>query len=128
MSAQISLPTAVSSEAANASARMSVASALLGLAAALVKEGKALPQDLFREQPLPLSKQSLPSYEGGLMLPTQASKALGLSPKTLANWRVTGEGPAFLKVGGRVRYHRQDLADWQASRKRSNTSVGAANA
>ena len=34
---------------------------------------------------------------------------LGLSPRTLDRYRVTGEGPTFFKFGSRVRYSKADL-------------------
>lgn len=34
---------------------------------------------------------------------------LKISPRTLERWRWTGEGPAFLKIGGRVVYRLQDI-------------------
>jgi hypothetical protein len=34
----------------------------------------------------------------------EAAVRLGLEPGTLANWRWSGQGPRFVKVGGRVRY------------------------
>lgn len=47
-----------------------------------------------------------------------------LSPRTLERWRWTGEGPAFLKVGGRVAYRLQDIEAWEADRLRSSTAEG----
>ena len=34
----------------------------------------------------------------------QAARMLGLSAKTLARYRVTGEGPVFHRFGNRIRY------------------------
>ena len=48
----------------------------------------------------------------------------GLSPRTLERWRWTGEGPAFLKVGGRVAYRLQDIEAWEADRLRRSTAAG----
>ena len=39
----------------------------------------------------------------------QAARIVGLSAKTLARYRVKGKGPVFAKLGGRVRYLREDL-------------------
>jgi len=39
-----------------------------------------------------------------------------ISLKTLANWRSTGEGPAFTKVGSRVFYRLPDVLDWEQRR------------
>ena len=45
-----------------------------------------------------------------------------LSPKTLANWRCSGLGPRFCRVGGRVRYARADMDAWLAERLCGSTS------
>ena len=42
----------------------------------------------------------------------QAAALLGLSPRTLERYRVTGEGPAFSKLGRRVCYARTDIEGW----------------
>jgi predicted DNA-binding transcriptional regulator AlpA len=42
----------------------------------------------------------------------QAAQHLGLSPKTLRNWRSRGEGPSFLRLGSAVRYHSETLTSW----------------
>ena len=52
----------------------------------------------------------------------EAAALLGLSPRTLDRYRVTGQGPAFHKFGTRVRYARADLEDWAASRRVTSTS------
>ena len=49
----------------------------------------------------------------------------GLSPKTLANQRVRGDGARFLKVGGLVRYQVRDLTAYLESCRRSSTSDAA---
>ena len=33
----------------------------------------------------------------------------GISPRTLERWRGTGEGPRYIKIGGRVRYTLEDI-------------------
>lgn len=39
-----------------------------------------------------------------------------LSETTLANWRASGQGPAFLKAGGRVLYPIQAVLEWEQKR------------
>ncbi len=52
-----------------------------------------------------------------------AAKHCGLSKPTLERYRLTGDGPAFLKIGRKcVRYRLEDLNDWLASRLRKSTS------
>lgn len=41
-----------------------------------------------------------------------AAALLGLSVRTLEGWRYKGQGPAYVKIGGRVRYRHQDLDAW----------------
>ena len=52
----------------------------------------------------------------------EAAEYLGLSPRTLDRYRVSGAGPVFLKLGGRVGYLREDLDDWLRTRRRTSTS------
>lgn len=39
----------------------------------------------------------------------EAAPVLGVKPKTLEGWRVTGKGPQFCKVGRRCTYRLADL-------------------
>ena len=57
-----------------------------------------------------------------LLTTQQAAAYLVLSPRTLEKWRVTGEGPPFVKLGRRVAYRREDLREWVESRRRASTS------
>ena len=52
----------------------------------------------------------------------EAAAHLGLSTRTLDRYRVTGEGPVFLRFGGGVRYLREDLDEWARTRRRRSTS------
>lgn len=48
--------------------------------------------------------------DGNELLDTaEAAQALRLRPQTLAKWRLFGYGPAYLKIGARVRYRRADV-------------------
>ncbi len=44
-----------------------------------------------------------------------AALFLGMSPATLAVWRITNRGPSYLKLGRRVLYRRESLERFQAS-------------
>ena len=46
-----------------------------------------------------------------------AAEQLGLSPSTLARYRITGEGPWYYRFGGCVRYRGDDLEAWAAGRR-----------
>ena len=51
----------------------------------------------------------------------QAARMLGLSTKTLARYRVAGNGPVFHRFGRRIRYLRADIEAWAATRRRVST-------
>jgi len=38
-----------------------------------------------------------------------------ISPRTLERWRWLGEGPRYLKLGGRVLYRVEDIEDFEQS-------------
>lgn len=45
----------------------------------------------------------------------------GISHRTLERWRWTGEGPKFLKVGGRVVYRLSDIEEYEQAMIRTCT-------
>lgn len=47
-----------------------------------------------------------------LLMEVQAAKLLNLSSRTLQNWRITGNGPPYIRVGRAIRYRRHDLTAW----------------
>ena len=51
----------------------------------------------------------------------QAAEMVGLSPRTMEYYRTTGQGPAFSKLGGRVRYAVADIERWVRERRRYST-------
>ena len=52
----------------------------------------------------------------------KAAKHLGLSPRTLDRYRVTGGGPVYHLFGTAVRYLAEDLDEWSRTRRRRSTS------
>jgi hypothetical protein len=49
--------------------------------------------------------------------PKQAAHWLGVSVRTLEDWRARGEGPPYFKVGGAVRYSIVELEAWFVGRR-----------
>ncbi len=45
-----------------------------------------------------------------------------ISPRTLERWRWVGEGPRFVKLGGRVRYRLEDVEAYEAQQVRASTA------
>ena len=51
-----------------------------------------------------------------------AAKYCGSTKSTFEKYRLTGEGPAYIKLGRVVVYDRDDLDSWLASHRRMSTS------
>lgn len=69
--------------------------------------------------------QYLTETEAALLATEQG---VPVSPRTLANWRWSGQGPLFVKALRRVRYRREDVLAWasaQISAPRRSTSDAA---
>ena len=62
------------------------------------------------------------SKRNDLMTTEEAALYVRLSPRTLERYRVTGEGPTFLKNGRRVFYRQSDLDQWLENNRRRSTS------
>ena len=74
-----------------------------------------IPQDIF--------KGACDMGDDAIYMGTRELAAfLGLSPRTLDRYRVSGGGPKFHKFGNRVRYARADVEAWAAERRYSSTS------
>ena len=54
------------------------------------------------------------------------AKHMCITEGTLAKWRLTGEGPKFVRVGRRIAYDPKDVAEWLDARRVSSTSQEAA--
>ena len=74
-----------------------------------------------RQRPEDLGGESMIDYPT-LLNTEEAARCLGLSPRTLQRYRVTGEGPEFLKIGRTVRYTASKLNRWLEGCARASTS------
>ena len=60
---------------------------------------------------------------------TDLAERWNISARTLERWRWIGEGPRFVKLGGRVRYRLEDVEAYEAQQVRASTAeTGAAPA
>ena len=55
--------------------------------------------------------------------PERAAEYLDTTVGTLANWRMQGVGPAYLKAGKFVRYPKSELDRWVAERMQGTQST-----
>jgi excisionase family DNA binding protein len=51
------------------------------------------------------------------------AELLRLTRNTLEKWRVRGEGPPFVKLGGAVRYRRSDVLAWIEENTKAATTA-----
>jgi hypothetical protein len=49
----------------------------------------------------------------------QLARRWSISPRTLERWRWLTQGPAYLKVGGRVVYRLEDIEAYEAAQARN---------
>lgn len=52
----------------------------------------------------------------------ETAARLCVADGTLANWRVQGRGPAFVRIGGKICYRDEDIDAFIASGIRNSTS------
>jgi len=52
---------------------------------------------------------------------TELAARWNISHRTLERWRWTGEGPQYIKIGGRVVYRQEDVEAYEAEQLRSST-------
>jgi hypothetical protein len=57
-----------------------------------------------------------------LLTTVEAAEVLRLKKHTLENMRSEGKGPIFMKLGGRVFYHRADRKTWCREARRRSSS------
>ena len=57
-----------------------------------------------------------------ILTPKQAAELLNLSTSWLAKQRLKGGGPAYIKMGGAVRYNASVLHEWMKAKQRLSTS------
>lgn len=97
---------------------------IFDLAVALAKTGRCHASDILpsygkRRSSAKAKKHYSPDE---LVNTKQAGSILGLSPKTLENWRCQGKGPSFLNIGKRCHYRVADLQTYLAANRFSSTS------
>jgi hypothetical protein len=57
----------------------------------------------------------------------ELSRRWSISPRTLERWRWLGQGPQYLKIGGRVVYRLDDIEAYEAQQLHSTPPSNAAS-
>jgi predicted site-specific integrase-resolvase len=63
--------------------------------------------------------------DSNLFKTKDAASYIGYSAGTLYNWRVTGEGPIFIKPRMKVLYRKEDLDEWLEHKGKCKTAAQA---
>ena len=60
---------------------------------------------------------------------THLARRWNISPRTLERWRWIGQGPRYIKIGGRVVYRIEEIEAFELQQTRASTSdIPAASA
>lgn len=54
----------------------------------------------------------------------ELSRRWSISPRTLERWRWLGQGPQYLKIGGRVVYRLDDVEAYEAQQVHTPVAIG----
>jgi hypothetical protein len=65
-------------------------------------------------------------YDRPLWFSDEYSDFRGIAPQSARLERMKGGGCPFIRIGARVYYQRQDVFDFVAAHRRTNTAAGAA--
>ncbi len=61
-----------------------------------------------------------------LLTPAMLAERIGQTERTLSEWRIRGDGPAYIRAGGRtVRYRPEAVDEWLLSREFTGTAQEA---
>jgi hypothetical protein len=69
-----------------------------------------------------LKEAEMESTQAPFLREGEAASLLRLAAGTLQNRRIAGNGPPYLKLGGRIVYARADLVAWAEAQRRTSTS------
>lgn len=71
---------------------------------------------------MPTSYSTSTTLLDSLITPETLSDRLGVRLTTLAEWRVKGRGPAFLRVGRSPRYRPESVDSWLLAQEHTSTA------
>jgi hypothetical protein len=72
-----------------------------------------------------MSNTSLPNHSERHLHQLDLARRWNISPRTLERWRWLKQGPAYIKVGGRVLYRIDDVEAYEKAQLRSPTAASS---
>jgi hypothetical protein len=79
-----------------------------------------------KTDPAPASRSRTPALPLHHLNQMELARRWRISHRTLERWRWLGQGPTYLKLGGRVAYQLADIEAVEAARAVANPANGAA--
>ena len=70
-----------------------------------------------------INQISIAVFPDGRMDTRNTAIYLGVSEKTLAMWRCSGNTPQFIKRGNRIFYFKSDLDNWNSQKYKSTAQA-----
>lgn len=61
-----------------------------------------------------------------LITPATLAERLGTTERSLSEWRITGRGPKFIRIGRSPRYRPEAVDEWLLAQEHARTSDEAA--
>lgn len=61
-----------------------------------------------------------------LITPATLAERLGTTERSLSEWRITGRGPKFIRIGRSPRYRPEAVDEWLLAQEHASTSEEAA--
>lgn len=71
---------------------------------------------------MPISPPTTTSLLDSLITPSTLAERLGTTERSLSEWRITGRGPRFIRVGRSVRYRPEAVDTWLLAQEFASTS------
>lgn len=73
------------------------------------------------EEPKKRPEQSTPMLDS-LITPKTLAHRLGVTERTLSEWRIRGTGPKYIRIGRSPRYRPEMVDEWLLDQERTTTS------
>ncbi|MEV8168854.1 helix-turn-helix domain-containing protein [Microbacterium paraoxydans] len=75
---------------------------------------------------MPISAPASTTLLDSLITPATLAERLGTTERNLSEWRITGRGPKFIRIGRSPRYRPEAVDEWLLAQEHASTSEEAA--
>ncbi|MGH8954554.1 MAG: helix-turn-helix transcriptional regulator [Microbacterium sp.] len=92
----------------------------------LLKVEPCLGTGPFKRRPVSTSGPVSTPLLDSLITPATLAERLGTTERSLSEWRITGRGPKFIRIGRSPRYRPEAVDEWLLAQEYASTSEEAA--